>query len=170
MRCADFDALVHEIGELCELLLDVAFGPAAIDHEHRPRLPRFGDGDGGEAWPRRLRRATMSERPEAVDRPGAFGEGVFDAESVEDVGGVGVREGEFPIVVAGQGVEAWPLAFKRVKLTDIGGLLFRRACGSATGGKRGGDLSVPARGRQPPKAPIWAVAAFFSTWASAGAS
>src|SRR5208283_2210983 len=46
VRCADFDALVHDIGELCELLLDVAFGPAAIDHVHRPRLPGFGDGDG----------------------------------------------------------------------------------------------------------------------------
>ena len=36
--------------------------------------------------------------------------------------------------------------------------------------EEGGDLSAPARGHQPAKAPIWAVAAFFSTWASAGAS
>src|SRR5271155_1687603 len=46
MSRSDFDPLIHEIGELCELLLDVAFGPTAIDHQHRPRLPRFGDGDG----------------------------------------------------------------------------------------------------------------------------
>jgi hypothetical protein len=41
-----------------------------------------------------------------LDRQGAFGEGVFDAESVEDVDNVGVREGEFMVVVAGQEVEA----------------------------------------------------------------
>jgi hypothetical protein len=41
----------------------------------------------------------------------------------------------------------------------------------APGGKGGGGLSDPRLlGRQPPKAPIWEVAAFFSTAASAGAS
>jgi hypothetical protein len=65
------------------------------------------------------------ERPEAGDRPEAFGEVVFDADSVEDVGGVGVREGEFPVVVPGKRSKRCPLAFKRVKLTDIGGLRWR---------------------------------------------
>jgi hypothetical protein len=65
------------------------------------------------------------ERPETGDRPGAFGEGVFDAESAEEVRGVGVREGEFPVVVPGKRSKRCPLAFKRVKLTDIGGLRWR---------------------------------------------
>src|SRR5208282_6922395 len=86
MSRSDFDPLIHEIGELCELLLDVAFGPAAIDHQHRPRLPRFGDGDGGGSVAEAFAPGDDQQRPEALDRPGAFGEGVFNAESVEDVG------------------------------------------------------------------------------------
>ena len=106
MSRSDFDALIHEIGEVCELLLDVAFGSAAIDHEHRRRLPDFGDTDGWESGAEALAPVDDQQRPKALERPWTFGEGVFDAESVEDVGGVGVREGEFPVVVAGQGVEA----------------------------------------------------------------
>ena len=34
----------------------------------------------------------------------------------------------------------------------------------------GAFRTPPPRGRQPAKAPIWEEAAFFSTWASAGAS
>src|SRR5271165_7032214 len=106
-----FDPLIHEIGELCELLLDVAFGPTAIDHKHLARLLGFGDGDGWGGVAEALAPGDDQQRPEALDRPGAFGEGVFDAESVEDVGGVSVREGEFPVVVAGQGVEALAVGF-----------------------------------------------------------
>src|SRR5208337_5591824 len=101
MSRADFDALIHEIGELGELLLDVAVGPATIDHQHRPQLPHFGDGDGWGSVAEALAPGDDQQRPKALERPWTFGEGVFDAESVEDVGGVGVREGEFPVVVAG---------------------------------------------------------------------
>src|SRR5271169_6297204 len=45
----------------------------------------------------------------------------------------------------GKGSKRWPEAFKGVKLTDIGRLLFRRACGSAAGGKRAGPFG-PRRG------------------------
>ncbi len=91
-------------------------------------------------------------------------------ESVEDVGGVGVGEGEFPIVVAGQGVEALAVGLqegeadghRRAPFQENMRLCDRREAGRGPFG--------PRRGRQPPKAPIWAVAAFFSTWASAGAS
>src|SRR5208337_689661 len=111
MRRAEFDALVHEIGELRELLLDVAFGAAAIDHEHLPRLLHFGDGDGWRGVAEALSPGDNEERPEAGNRPRAVGEGLFDAERVEDVGGVGVREGEFPVVVAGQEVETLAIGF-----------------------------------------------------------
>ena len=43
--------------------------------------------------------------------------------------------------------------------------------GKAPGREGGGGLSDPhLLGRQPPKAPIWEAAAFFSTAASTGAS
>jgi hypothetical protein len=110
MSRSDLDALIHEIGQLGELLLDVAFGPAAIDHEHLPWLPRFGDGDGWGSVAEALAPGDDQQRPEAADRPRTFGEGVFDAESVEDVGGVGVREGELLVVVARQGAESVAVA------------------------------------------------------------
>src|SRR5208337_3260832 len=170
MSRADFDAFIHEIGEFWELLLDVAYGPTTIDHEHRPRLPHFGDGDGGGGMAEALAPGDDEERPEAVDRPGAFGEGVFDAESVEDVGGVWVREVDFPVVVAGQEVEALAGGLqegdadghRRAPFQETMQLCYRREEGRGPFG--------PRQWRQPAKAPIWAVAAFFSTWASAGAS
>jgi hypothetical protein len=76
MSRSDFDALIHEIGQLGELLLDVAFGPAAIDHEHLPWLPQFGDGDGWGSVAEALAPGDDEERPEAVDRPRTFEEGV----------------------------------------------------------------------------------------------
>src|SRR5208283_6102018 len=95
-------------------------------------------GMAGEAWPRRLRRATMrsarkqgigqgrsekdSSRPRASRTSAAL---AFEREN---------SRSSWP----GRGSKLWPLALKRVKLTDIGGLQFRRACGSATGGKKGG--------------------------------
>jgi len=50
------------------------------------------------------------QRPEALDWAGAFGQGVFDAESVEDVGGVDVRDGEFPVSWPGKRSKRWPAA------------------------------------------------------------
>jgi hypothetical protein len=91
-------------------------------------------------------------------------------QSVEDVGGVGVREIEFPVVVAEQKVDALARGFLEGEaLTAIEGafgkskrLWYRREGGRGPFG--------PRPWRQPAKAPIWAVAAFFSIWASAGAS
>ena len=42
--------------------------------------------------------------------------------------------------------------------------------GAEEGKGAGAFRTPPPRGRQPAKAPIWEEAAFFSTWASAGAS
>src|SRR5208282_3336429 len=82
-------------------------------------------GMGGEAWPRRFRGATISNA-----RKHWIGQGRSEKES--------------SMPRASRTSAA--LAFEREKLTDIGGIFFRRACGSAAGAKRGGDLSVPARG------------------------
>src|SRR5271165_6594041 len=97
----------------------------------------------GEAWPRRLRRATMrsarkqgigqgrsekeSSRPRASRTSGAL---AFEREN---------SRSSWP----GRGSKLWPLPFKRVKLTDIRGLLFRRACGSATEGRGAGTSRSP---------------------------
>src|SRR5208337_504487 len=101
-------------------------------------------GMAGEAWPRRLRLATMRGA-----RKQGIGQGRSEKESSRP------RASRTSTALAferensrsswpGKRSKRWPLAFKRVKLTDMGGLHFRRACVSATGGKRGGDLSVPA--------------------------
>ena len=106
---------------------------------------------------------------EAGEGPRACGEGVFDPEGVQDVGGVGVGEGELEVVEFGQVGEELAIGLEGVE-----GDGHRRA--PAVGrreapAKGGGGLSDPASwGRQPPKAPIWEAAAFFSTAASAGAS
>ena len=117
-----------------------------------------------------MRRATISNVRKQWIGQGRSEKEFFDAESVEDVGGVGVREGEFPVVVAGQGVEALAVGLqegeadghRRAPFQESIELCYRREEGRGPFG--------PRQGRQPAKAPIWAVAAFFSTWASAGAS
>ena len=59
------------------------------------------------------------------------------------------------------------IGLEGLKETVIGGWAPR----GAGEGKGGGGLSDPRLlGRQPPKAPIWETAAFFSTAASVGAS
>ena len=107
---------------------------------------------------------------EAGKRPWACGEGVFDPEGVQDVGGVGVGEGELDVVEFRQVGEELAIGLEGGE-----GDGYRRAPAvgrrEAPGKGRGGGLSDPRPlGRQPPKAPIWEAAAFFSTAASAGAS
>ena len=108
---------------------------------------------------------------EAGKRPRACGVGVFDPEGVQDVGGVGVGEGELDVVEFRQVGEELAIGLEGVKETVIGGL--RRLGAARRRGREGGrePFGPPPRwARQPPKAPIWEAAAFFSTVASAEAS
>ena len=110
-----------------------------------------------------------SARKQGIGK-GTFGKGAFDAESVEDGGGVGVREGESPVVVAGQAVEVLAGGFVEGEAGGHRRAPFQESVRFCCRRIEERGPSGPRQGRQPPKAPIWAVAAFFSTWASAGAS
>src|ERR1700735_366888 len=85
MGRAQLGCAVYEIGEKGEILLDVAFVPAAIDQEHGPGFLRLLRGMAGEAWPRRLRRAT-TRRALKQESGRACGVNVFDPERVQDAG------------------------------------------------------------------------------------
>jgi hypothetical protein len=69
MGRSDFDAEIHEIGELREFVLDIAFGPAAIDHEHEARLPHLHDGEGGRGMAVALAPGDDEKAPETGDWP-----------------------------------------------------------------------------------------------------
>ena len=157
-------------GEKSELLLDVAFVPAAIDQDHGAGFPRLREGDGGRGVADALAPGDDKEGFEAGEGPGACGEGVFDPEGVQDVGGVGVREGELDVFEFGQVGEELAIGLEGVEEDG-----HRRA--PAVGrreapvkGRGREPFGPPPLGRQPPKAPIWEAAAFFSTAASTGAS
>ena len=168
---AQLGGAVHEIGEKGQLSLDVAFVPAAIDQDHRAGFPCLREGDGGRGVADALAPGDDEEGFEAGEGPGACGEGGFDPEGVQDVGGVGVGKGELEVVEFGQVGEELAIGLEGVE-----GDGHRRAPAvgrrEAPGkGRRAGAFRTPAPwGRQPPKAPIWEAAAFFSTAASAGAS
>jgi hypothetical protein len=66
-----------------------------------------------------------------------------DAESVEEVGGVGVREGEFSVVVAGQRVEVLAVGLKRTKLTGIEGSFEKEHASLLPEGRRAGTFRSP---------------------------
>jgi hypothetical protein len=102
MGRAQLGCAVYEIGEKGELLLDVAFVPAAIDQEHGPGFLRLRQGDGGRGVADALAPGDDEEGFEAAKRPRACGEGVFDPEGVQEVGGVGVGEGELEVVEFGE--------------------------------------------------------------------
>ena len=168
---AQLGGAVHEIGEKGKLSLDVAFVPAAIDQDHRAGFPCLREGDGGRGVADALAPGDDEEGFEAGEGPGACGEGGFDPEGVQDVGGVGVGKGELEVVEFGQVGEELAIGLEGVEGDGIGGL---RRLGAARRRRREGGREPfgppPRWGRQPPKAPIWEAAAFFSTAASAGAS
>src|SRR5271165_2129978 len=97
----------------------------------------------GEAWPRRLRRATMrSARKQSIGQGRSEKESSMPRASRTSAALAFERENSrssWP----GKWSKRWPLAFKRVKLTDIGGLHFTRACGSATGREEAGTFRSP---------------------------
>ena len=163
MGRADFRRAVHEVGEKRELPLDIAFVPAAIDEEHGARFTSLSGGDGRRGVAEALAAGDDEDGLEAGKWPGRCRVEVVNPEGVEDISGVGVGRETLRSSSSGTREKVWPLALRGLKETVIGRLREKEE-------KGGGDLSVPALGRQPAKAPIWEAAAFFSTWASGLAS
>src|SRR5208337_516189 len=106
-------------------------------------------GMAGEAWPRRLRRVTMrSARKQGIGQGRSEKESSMPRASRTSAALAFERENSrssWP----GRGSKRWPLAFKRVKLTDIRGLLVRRACSSATEGRGAGTFRSPPEASAP---------------------
>jgi hypothetical protein len=122
----------------------------------------------GEAWPSRLRRATISK---ALKQ--GRGQGLAENESSmprvsRTSAALALERGDLEVVEFGQVGEELAVGLEGVERDGHRRNAFRGRAQQApeTEEEKGGDLSVPALWDQRPKAAIWASAAFFSTWAS----